>query len=196
MYFAFVSERLGSGVADVRCGDATECDRPLGVSSCSHQGQHDFRQFLQGDRLPEHSCIGESDIRGKGKLRAGSCNLWNVSLSSETNCQINFNLDHFVREGTEIVRFDGNLQGLGFIGSKSDHCIALSVSQSVALLRLDWLMWPWRMKIPSSQNFPLLILHWLVGFVKVVTCISCRRQTYPNWSLTKISKLVGASTLN
>ena len=131
MYFVFVSERLGSGVADVRCGDATECDRPLGVSSCSHQGQHDFRQFLQGDRLPEHSCIGESDIRGKGKLRAGSCNLWNVSLSSETNCQINFSLNHFVREGTEIVRFDGNLQGLGFIGSKSDHCIALSVSQSV-----------------------------------------------------------------
>ena len=73
--FCIFSERLGSGVADVRCGDATECDRPLGVSSCSHQGQHDFRQFLQGDRLPEHSCIGESDIRGKGKLRAGSCNL-------------------------------------------------------------------------------------------------------------------------
>ena len=157
MYFVFVSERLGSGVADVRCGDATECDRPLGVSSCSHQGQHDFRQFLQGDRLPEHSCIGESDIRGKGKLRAGSCNLWNVSLSSETNCQINFNLDHFVREGTEIVRFDRNLQGLGFIGSKSDHCIALSVSQSVALLRLNWLMWPWHTEFPKLPlaNFAL-----------------------------------------
>ena len=53
------------------------------------------------------------------------------------DCQINFNLNQFVREGTEIVRFDGNLQGSGIFGSKSDPCIALSVSQSVALLRLD-----------------------------------------------------------
>ena len=47
-------QRRWARVADVRCGDATECDRPLGVSSCNdEQGQHDFRQFLQGEQLAE-----------------------------------------------------------------------------------------------------------------------------------------------
>ena len=57
------SEKVGCGLADVRCGDATECERPLGVSSCNdEQGQHDFRQFLQGEQLAELNAAA-----GRGK---------------------------------------------------------------------------------------------------------------------------------
>ena len=71
-FFGCFSEKVGCGLADVRCGDATECDRPLGVSSCNdEQGQHDFRQFLQGEQLAERRTVqqgGESDLE-EGKIR-------------------------------------------------------------------------------------------------------------------------------
>ena len=71
---------------DVRCGHATECDRPLGVSSCNNQGQHDFRQFLQGEQLAERCRIKEGgkvtqrrEKLGEGRTKA---QLWNCSCST------------------------------------------------------------------------------------------------------------------
>ena len=64
IYVFVCFQRRWARVADVRCGDATECDRPLGVSrSWDQQGQHDFRQFLQG-KQPAELC---SSSRG-GKV--------------------------------------------------------------------------------------------------------------------------------
>ena len=45
-----------------------------------------------------------------------------------------------------------------FIGPKSDLCLVLSVSadESFSSLVETWLMWPWRVKMLSSYNLPLL----------------------------------------
>ena len=69
-------QRRWARVADVRCGDATECDRPLGVSrSWDQQGQHDFRQFLQGKQPAEQQQRGESDMEGKIRRRTKASEL-------------------------------------------------------------------------------------------------------------------------
>ena len=45
-----------------------------------------------------------------------------------------------------------------FIGPKSDHCLVLSVTadDSFSSLVETLLMWPWRLKMLSSYNLPLL----------------------------------------
>ena len=65
-------QRRWARVADVRCGDATECDRPLGVSrSWDQQGQHDFRQFLQGKQPAELCSSRGGKVTWREKLGGG-----------------------------------------------------------------------------------------------------------------------------
>ena len=54
-----------------------------------------------------------------------------------------------------------------FIGPKLRSCVV--VTNWVNGLVETWLMWPWRVKMLS--NLSLLMLNWIVGFVKVETWI-------------------------
>ena len=72
-----------------------------------------------------------------------------------------------------------------FIAPKSDHCYVLSPCHSPHDIVETLMMWPWCVKMPNSCDLSLLMLNWIVGFVKVVTCIS---RPMPNKTKLKVDQ--------
>ena len=67
------------------------------------------------------------------------------------------------------------------------------VSPSVFPVAETWLMWPWHLEMLSSCNLSLLMLNWIVGFVKVVTWIftvlvTCISRPLPNKTKLKFDQ--------